>query len=39
MPEERIEIVEIPLSELDGTIERCEDATSLIGLLMLRELL
>jgi ADP-ribose pyrophosphatase len=39
MPEERIEIVEIPLSELDGAIERCEDASSLIGMLMLKELL
>jgi 8-oxo-dGTP pyrophosphatase MutT (NUDIX family) len=36
---ERIEIVEIPLADLDDTIERCEDAKSLIGLLMLRELL
>lgn len=39
MPEERIELVEIPLSDLDGAIERCEDAKSLIGLLMLKELL
>lgn len=38
-PEERIEIVEIPLSDLDAAIERCEDAKSLIGLLMLKELL
>jgi hypothetical protein len=38
-PEERIEIVEIPLSDLDGAIERCEDAKSLIGLMMLKELL
>jgi len=38
-PEERIEIVEIPLGDLDGAIERCEDAKSLIGLLMLKELL
>ena len=39
MPEERIELVEIPLSDLDGAIERCEDAKSLIGLLMLKDLL
>jgi ADP-ribose pyrophosphatase len=38
-PGERIEIVEFPLSDLDGVIARCEDATSLIGLLMLKELL
>jgi 8-oxo-dGTP pyrophosphatase MutT (NUDIX family) len=38
-PEERIEIVEIPLGDLDSAIERCEDAKSLIGLLMLKELL
>ena len=38
-PEERIEIVEVPLSELEGAIERCEDAKSLIGLLLLKELL
>jgi 8-oxo-dGTP pyrophosphatase MutT (NUDIX family) len=37
-PGERIEIVEVPLDELDGAIERCEDAKSLIGLLMLRQL-
>ena len=33
-----IEVVEIPLAELDDTISRCEDAKSLIGLMMLREL-
>ena len=38
-PGERIEIVEIPLDDLDGAIQRCEDAKSLIGLLMLRDLL
>ena len=37
-PGERIEVVEIPLEELEGAIERCEDAKSLIGLMMLREL-
>jgi hypothetical protein len=30
--------VEIPLAKLDDTISRCEDAKSLIGLMMLREL-
>jgi 8-oxo-dGTP pyrophosphatase MutT (NUDIX family) len=37
--DERIEIVEIPLDQIDGAIARCEDAESLIGLLMLRELI
>lgn len=36
-PEERIEIVEWPLAELDAAIEQCIDAKSLIGLLLLRE--
>jgi len=36
---ERIEVVEIPLTDLDGAIERCEDAKSLVGLLMLKQLL
>jgi ADP-ribose pyrophosphatase len=31
---ERIEVVELPLAELDGLIERCADAKSLIGLLL-----
>ena len=30
--------MEFPLDDLDGAIERCEDAKSLIGLMMLREL-
>jgi 8-oxo-dGTP pyrophosphatase MutT (NUDIX family) len=34
---ERIEIVKLPLTDLDATIEVCEDAKSLIGLLTLRE--
>jgi 8-oxo-dGTP pyrophosphatase MutT (NUDIX family) len=34
---ESIEIVEWPLDDLDGAIERCRDAKSLVGLLMLRE--
>src|SRR3954462_8485694 len=38
-PGERIEVVELPLSDIDVAIERCEDATSLIGMLMLKELL
>jgi ADP-ribose diphosphatase len=37
--DERIEIVEFPLTELDTAIERCEDAESLIGLLTLKELI
>jgi ADP-ribose pyrophosphatase len=30
--DERIEIVEFPLAELDGVIEQCRDAKSLVGL-------
>jgi 8-oxo-dGTP pyrophosphatase MutT (NUDIX family) len=37
--DERIEVVEFPLDDLDSAIERCEDAESLIGLLMLKQLL
>jgi ADP-ribose diphosphatase len=37
--EERIEVVRVPLQDLDSAIERCYDAASLIGLLMLRDLL
>jgi 8-oxo-dGTP pyrophosphatase MutT (NUDIX family) len=36
---ERIEIVEFPLGDLDRAIARCQDAKSLVGLLMLRRLL
>ena len=36
--DERIEIVRVPLDELDSTIEACRDAASLVGLLMLRDL-
>ena len=36
--DERIEIVRWPLSDLDSAIERCEDAKSLIGLLLFLEL-
>ncbi len=35
--EERIEVEAIPLEGLDATIERCRDAKSLVGLLLLRE--
>jgi ADP-ribose diphosphatase len=34
--DERIEIVEFPLAELDAVIERCHDAKSLVGLLWFR---
>jgi 8-oxo-dGTP pyrophosphatase MutT (NUDIX family) len=33
---ERIEIVEVPLDELDEAIEACRDAKSLVGLLLFR---
>jgi 8-oxo-dGTP pyrophosphatase MutT (NUDIX family) len=36
---ERIEVVEFPLDRLDDAIGRCEDAKSLIGLMMLKQLL
>ena len=38
-PEERIEVVVVPLTDIDGAIERCEDAKSLVGLFMLKEML
>ena len=34
--DERIEIVEAPLAELDALIEQCRDAKSLVGLLWFR---
>jgi 8-oxo-dGTP pyrophosphatase MutT (NUDIX family) len=37
--EERIEIVEFPLDRIEDAIARCEDAKSLIGLLLLERLL
>jgi 8-oxo-dGTP pyrophosphatase MutT (NUDIX family) len=37
-PEERIEIVEAALDDLDAVIARCVDAESLVGLLMFREM-
>jgi 8-oxo-dGTP pyrophosphatase MutT (NUDIX family) len=36
---ERIETVPVPLDELDETIEQCADAKSLVGLMLLRDLL
>lgn len=33
---ERIEIVEVPLDQLDGAIDSCADAKSLVGLLLFR---
>jgi ADP-ribose pyrophosphatase len=35
--DERIEIVQVPLEQLDDAIDRCEDAKSLVGLLMLKD--
>jgi 8-oxo-dGTP pyrophosphatase MutT (NUDIX family) len=37
--DERIEVVEFPLDRIEDAIARCEDAKSLIGLLMLKKLL
>ena len=34
---ESIEVVEWPLDDLDGAIEQCHDAKSLVGLLILRD--
>ena len=34
--DERIEIERVPLAEIDGAIERCRDAKSLVGLLWLK---
>ena len=36
---ERIEVVRMPLDELDSAIERCYDSASLVGMLMLRRML
>jgi 8-oxo-dGTP pyrophosphatase MutT (NUDIX family) len=38
-PGERIEVVKVPLSDLDAAIQRCEDAKSLVGLLLLKSLM
>jgi 8-oxo-dGTP pyrophosphatase MutT (NUDIX family) len=35
--DERLEVLEIPLSRLDETIAECRDAKSLVGLMLLRE--
>jgi ADP-ribose pyrophosphatase len=37
--DERIEIVQLPLGELDSAIARCKDGKSLIGMMVLKELL
>jgi 8-oxo-dGTP pyrophosphatase MutT (NUDIX family) len=37
--DERIEVVELPLGEIDEAISQCEDAKSLIGLMTLKEML
>ena len=37
--EERIEIVQVPLDQLDSAIDGCHDAKSLVGLLMLKRIL
>jgi 8-oxo-dGTP pyrophosphatase MutT (NUDIX family) len=36
--DERIEVVEVPLGELDEAIRQCEDAKSLIGLMALQQM-
>jgi 8-oxo-dGTP pyrophosphatase MutT (NUDIX family) len=38
VPSERIEVIEWPLSDLDGAIAACHDSKSLIGLLVLRQM-
>jgi 8-oxo-dGTP pyrophosphatase MutT (NUDIX family) len=37
VPGERIEVIEWPLSDLEGAIAACHDSKSLIGLLMLQQ--
>ena len=37
--DERIEIVQVPLEQLDSAIDGCHDAKSLVGLLMLKRML
>jgi ADP-ribose pyrophosphatase len=37
--EDRLEVVPTPLAELDSTISACEDASSVLGMLLLRDLL
>jgi 8-oxo-dGTP pyrophosphatase MutT (NUDIX family) len=38
-PDERVEVAPWPLDDLDGAIAECDDAKSLIGMLMLRDIL
>ena len=38
-PDERIEVAPWPLDDLDGAIGECDDAKSLIGMLLLRDIL
>jgi 8-oxo-dGTP pyrophosphatase MutT (NUDIX family) len=38
-PDERIEVAPWPLDDLDGAIAECDDAKSLIGMLVLRDIL
>jgi 8-oxo-dGTP pyrophosphatase MutT (NUDIX family) len=38
-PDERIEVAPWPLDDLDGAIAKCDDAKSLIGMLVLRDIL
>jgi ADP-ribose pyrophosphatase len=35
--DERLEVLEVPMSRLDATIDECRDAKSLVGLMLLRE--
>ncbi len=37
--DERIEIIQVPLEQLDSAIDSCHDAKSLVGLLMLKRML
>jgi 8-oxo-dGTP pyrophosphatase MutT (NUDIX family) len=37
-PDERLELVEWPLSRLDYAIDECEDSKTVIGLMLLREM-
>ena len=38
-PDERIEVAPWPLDDLDGAIAECDDAKSLIGMLVVRDIL
>ena len=37
--DEMIDIIRVPLADLDSTIDGCRDAKSIIGLIALRDLL